>query len=118
MTNPDTLEAGVKMEASAEAKALCEIHKLLLAARHAGWIDIQYAWPWATTILAAATKLERFERRASPPAPSEAMVAALEWYAEQARLCRLIHSEGDAGRHALADDGGKRARAALSGGAP
>jgi hypothetical protein len=39
---------------------------------------------------------------------------ALEWYGEQARLARLIHSEGDAGRHALADDGGKRARAALS----
>lgn len=35
---------------------------------------------------------------------------ALAWYGEQARLCRLIHSEGDAGRHALADDGGKRAR--------
>ena len=38
---------------------------------------------------------------------------ALRWYAEQARLCRLIHSEGDAGRHALAADGGKRARKAL-----
>lgn len=40
--------------------------------------------------------------------------AALSWYGEQARLCRLVHSEGDAGRHALDDDGGKRARAALS----
>ena len=38
---------------------------------------------------------------------------ALEWYGEQARLCRLIHSEGDAGRHALSSDGGTRARAAL-----
>ena len=38
----------------------------------------------------------------------------LAWYGEQARLARLIHSEGDAGRHALQDDGGKRARAALS----
>jgi hypothetical protein len=38
---------------------------------------------------------------------------ALEWYGEQARLCRLIHSEGDAGRHALANDGGIRARKAL-----
>jgi hypothetical protein len=49
---------------------------------------------------------------------SEAEVArlreVLEWYGEQARLARLIHSEGDAGRHALADDGGKRARTALS----
>ena len=42
------------------------------------------------------------------------LVEALEWYAEQARLCRLIHSEGDSGRAALSDDGGKRARAALS----
>ena len=39
---------------------------------------------------------------------------ALAWYGEQARLARLVHSEGDAGRHALADDGGKRARAALA----
>ena len=38
----------------------------------------------------------------------------LEWYGEQSRLSRLIHSEGDQGRHALADDGGKRARAALA----
>lgn len=42
-----------------------------------------------------------------------ALLEALNWYAEQARLCRLIHSEGDAGRHALAADGGERARAAL-----
>ena len=40
--------------------------------------------------------------------------SALGWYGEQARLCRLIHSEGDSGRHALADDGGKRASAALA----
>lgn len=38
---------------------------------------------------------------------------ALKWYGEQARLCRLIHSEGDAGRHALSDDGGKRAAAII-----
>ena len=38
--------------------------------------------------------------------------AALLWYGEQSRLCRLIHSEGDAGRQALAADGGKRARIA------
>ncbi|TKD50542.1 hypothetical protein [Sphingomonas baiyangensis] len=39
---------------------------------------------------------------------------ALAWYGEQARLCRLIHSEGDAGRQALAADGGKRADAILA----
>jgi len=42
------------------------------------------------------------------------IVEALRWYAEQARLCRLIHSEGDAGRNALAADGGQRARDALA----
>lgn len=39
---------------------------------------------------------------------------ALEWYGEQARLARLVHSEGDKGRHALAGDGGTRAREALA----
>lgn len=42
------------------------------------------------------------------------LAEALAWYAEQARLCRLIHSGGDAGRNALAADGGQRARAALA----
>lgn len=42
-----------------------------------------------------------------------AMREALEWYGEQSRLCRLIHREGDPGRKALDDDGGKRASAAL-----
>lgn len=37
------------------------------------------------------------------------LVATLEWYREQARLCRLIHGDGDKGRIALAADGGKRA---------
>jgi len=40
--------------------------------------------------------------------------AELAWYGEQARLCRLIHSEGDAGRRALDQDGGARARAVLT----
>lgn len=40
--------------------------------------------------------------------------AALAWYGEQARLCRLIHSEGDEGRQSLAADGGTRARTALT----
>jgi len=39
---------------------------------------------------------------------------ALDWYGEQTRLCRLIHSGGDAGRNALADDGGSIARTVLS----
>lgn len=44
----------------------------------------------------------------------EELEAALAWYGEQARLARLIHSEGDTGRRALADDGGKRARDVLN----
>lgn len=40
--------------------------------------------------------------------------AGLHWYGEQSRLCRLIHSDGDAGRHALESDGGERARALLN----
>jgi hypothetical protein len=42
------------------------------------------------------------------------MREALEWYGENARLCRLIHGEGDKGRNALSDDGGKRACAVIA----
>lgn len=48
------------------------------------------------------------------PAAAGSVREALAWYGEQARLARLIHSEGDAGRHALAADGGKRAQVALA----
>lgn len=55
---------------------------------------------------------------ATPAHPDAALMErvreTLEWYGEQARLARLIHSEGDAGRHALAHDGGNKARALLS----
>jgi hypothetical protein len=48
---------------------------------------------------------------------AQARIAELEgvvrWYGEQARLARLIHSEGDEGRHAIHMDGGSRSRAAL-----
>lgn len=50
---------------------------------------------------------------AAKDAESNRLREELAWYGEQARLARLIHSEGDKGRWALADDGGKRARAAL-----
>tara|TARA_R110000851_G_scaffold29327_2_gene80852 strand:+ start:1242 stop:1520 length:279 start_codon:yes stop_codon:yes gene_type:complete len=47
----------------------------------------------------------------------QARIAELEevltWYGEQTRLCRLVHSGGNDARHNLADDGGKRSRAAL-----
>jgi hypothetical protein len=58
------------------------------------------------------------DKQAARIAELEAEVAAarevIEWYGEQARLARLIHSEGDAGRNALAADGGKHARAFLA----
>ena len=44
----------------------------------------------------------------------KALVEVLQWYAEQTRLCRLIHSGGDSGRNALSSDGGTKARAALA----
>lgn len=44
----------------------------------------------------------------------DALVAALKWYEVQTRQCRLIHSEGDAGRALLSADGGAVARAALA----
>lgn len=62
----------------------------------------------------AAVLLENFEPATQPPAADGKLREALEWYGEQSRLCRLIHREGDAGRNALAKDGGKRARAALA----
>jgi hypothetical protein len=46
-------------------------------------------------------------------AKREKLVGALCWYGEQARLARLVHGEGDVGRHELQMDGGKRARAIL-----
>lgn len=56
------------------------------------------------------------ERRRAEAA--EANVARLreqlEWYGEQARLARLITSEGDKGRNAISADGGARARATLA----
>jgi hypothetical protein len=48
-------------------------------------------------------------------ADNEKLRAALKWYAEQAEGCRKLGSIGDPFRHALDADGGKRARAALSG---
>ena len=54
------------------------------------------------------------DKLAALTAERDRMRKALEWYGENARLCRLIHSEGDKGRHALSDDGGSRARTALA----
>ncbi len=52
--------------------------------------------------------------KTAPAVAVKALRDTLEWYGEQARLAKLIHSEGDPGRWALAEDGGKRANSALS----
>lgn len=44
----------------------------------------------------------------------DALVEALEWYAEQAAGCRKVTSEGETARNALDKDGGQRARAAIA----
>ena len=54
---------------------------------------------------------DRDERQRNRIAELEDVV---RWYGEQARLCRLIHSEGTAGRVALSADGGERAASVLS----
>jgi len=67
-----------------------------------------------SNIIARALLAER-EANAARIAALEALLKeageAVAWYGENARLARLIHREGDPGRHALAEDGGKRARA-------
>jgi hypothetical protein len=68
--------------------------------------DATMEWA-ANVILSLTAQRDAFREKAAR------MGEALEWYGEQARLARLIHSGGDAGRHALAEDGGKRASADL-----
>lgn len=55
----------------------------------------------------AIDRVERLE------AEKAEMLEALEWYAEKVLNCRKITAEGDAARHDLDHDGGKRARMAL-----
>lgn len=86
------------------------------SASAAGWYTISAAYE--RTRHCGPEKRIAFER-VSPtpdtcPAAAGSVREALAWYGEQARLARLIHSEGDAGRHALAADGGKRAQVALA----
>ena len=60
------------------------------------------------TLARSAAELRRLE------AANAELLESLSFYAEQARLCRLIHSEGDPGRNSLAKDGGNKARAAIA----
>lgn len=76
--------------------------------------EVAKMWKWS--VLAAAELEEAVNQipSAQPSPDVAALVEALEWYGEQSRLCRLIHGEGDAGRNALQNDGGKKAHAALA----
>lgn len=76
-------------------------------------IGLNLAWRQAMQL--SSERIAAQEHEAQQPQADWLTEAreALEWYAEQTRLARLIHSGGDEGRHALAADGGKRARAAL-----
>ena len=51
---------------------------------------------------------------ANAPSAAPDLVEALQWYAEKAADCRKVTREGEAGRLALENDGGARARAALA----
>lgn len=63
--------------------------------------------------MSVAARLQNFDRIEALEQENKRLREALEWYGEHAAGCRLIHSGGDASRHKLQDDGGKRARAAL-----
>ncbi|MGN7869597.1 hypothetical protein [Paracoccus sp. 22332] len=80
----------------AELRADAEMHQDLLPDRAADALEAQ------------AAELARLRKELAR------VNEALEWYGDQARLARLIHSGGDAGRHALQEDGGTRARAAFA----
>jgi len=61
-----------------------------------------------TQAVADAAEIERLR------AERDALLAALGWYGEHSRLARLITYEGDAGRNAIASDGGQKAREAIA----
>ena len=79
--------------------------------------DPQYAGSGCDPIIDAIRALatpDQIAALAAERAKLDKAVEVLRWYADQTRLCRLIHSEGDAGRNALAADGGTKARAVLA----
>ena len=74
----------------------------------AGWIRElagEYVESWVADMIAEEWMIDRDRIRE--------LESALAWYGEQARLARLIHREGDAGRWALLEDAGKRAKELL-----
>jgi outer membrane murein-binding lipoprotein Lpp len=77
----------------------------------------------ATALQSLSAELDAMQRRAEAAEndwqAAEAALAeareALAWYAEQTEGCRKTGSVGDPARHALNNDGGKRARRILNG---
>lgn len=72
----------------------------------------QFVGGWSED--ASRDRVTKFVRADIAERERAELVEVLRWYGENARLARLIHSEGDIGRHAISSDGGKRARALLS----
>lgn len=58
--------------------------------------------------------IEQAEYTAPVQIPDAAVRDALEWYAEQVQNCRKITEIGNSARNQLDNDGGKRARDAIS----
>lgn len=69
--------------------------------------------PFTHRLHGAASEYILADLVAEMEAENQRLREVLAWYGEQARLARLIHREGDAGRRNLEADGGSRARAAL-----
>lgn len=89
--------------------------EVLWAQRHLGrddWQVSENVTP-ASMGVSASEKFVNARELREAVGEVEKLREALAWYGEQARLCRLIHSQGDLGRHALQNDGGTIARAAL-----
>lgn len=109
----------VLLSASARIRALAAENEALRR-ENAYLTSIPEADRQAENVVAEYSKLHERTRVSESIAAElrekvERLRKALEWYGEQARLARLIHSGGDKGRHALAEDGGRRARSELEG---
>jgi hypothetical protein len=86
---------------------IAELCTRLLSAEEENRRFKRYAWLNPDAYKRAAAERDALQARV------KVLEDALRWYGEQARLAKLIHSEGDSGRNALAKDGGERARTAL-----
>lgn len=126
--DPDCLQAAELITAQAadierltkELDVATSVHRWSVEERHGGTLSVcrnnhGKGEPCEWEIFVPSARAETAEASlAAVTAERDAMWDALQWYGENSRLARLIHSEGDVGRNAIAADGGSRARAALS----